>query len=102
MDESLSEEDLCYIVAERALTFWLDLKRELSSRTPEPTLGVGESGRILFSWNLGNAFLECEFQQSVSEVFYEHFEDGTREFEELPPTNSPEADWIAKRLEANL
>lgn len=102
MDESLSKESLCYTVAERALTFWLDLKRKLNSRAPEPTIGVDESGKILLSWNLGDTFLECEFKRSVSEVFYEHLEDSTREFKKLPQTNASEANWIAKRIEANL
>ena len=101
-EESLSKKDLRYPIADRALSFWLSLKQKVGEPIPEPTIGVNESGEILFSWNLGSSYLECEFQNSVSEVFFEHFGEGVREFDELPQVHSSEANWIAKRLEAHL
>lgn len=102
-EESLSEKFPPFPIAERAINFWTDLKQKfwasgLEGTVPPPTIGVGSSGQILFSWNLDDGYLECEIFQSRSEVFHENLRTGSVELEDLNQTGEAEANWLIKRL----
>lgn len=114
-DRALSEDEpyLSYPAVDRAFIIWMDLNKALSERgiyeAPQPTIGVDRSGRILMSWRLDNAYLECEIpgseiQSIETETFYEGAKTDRPEMETFPAfgVGSSEGDWLAKRIASYL
>lgn len=59
-------------VALQAEQVWADILEEYGNSLPIPLVARAPDGNVLFSWTVGDHYLEIEVHHSHSEIFYEN------------------------------
>ena len=93
-------------VVTEAINFWRDVRGELRragvSNTPEPLVAVSAQGSIHFSWELSRSYVEAEFLESLTEVFFESDSNGKFESTEFRYQRAEKAaKWVSLRIESD-
>lgn len=105
-DRSMNTGVPVFSVVSKAITFWRDVRGELRraglSNAPEPLVAVSAQGSVHFSWELSGSYVEAEFFESISEVFFENDSDGVFESAEFRFQEAEQAArWVSRRIESD-